>query len=140
MKLRLWLPTFALVAAVGVVATGCGSSATPSGASSQTTAPSPTLFGGAPAPAGGASAPGGGASLTIKSFSFSPNPLAAKVGDTVTVTNLDGTNHTVTAIDGSFDTGPFSGGSKTFRLTKAGTFNFHCNIHNFMTGVIQVSA
>ena len=139
MKLPVWLPTVALVAAVGIVATGCGSSGAPSGASSQTTAPSPTLFGGGPAPAG-VPAAHGAAAITIKSFSFSPNPLVAKVGDTVTVTNLDGTNHTVTAIDGSFDTGPFSAGSKTFRLTKAGTFNFHCNIHNFMTGVIQVSA
>jgi plastocyanin len=126
-----WARTSVLVAVIGVAAAGCGSSTNPGGTSPQTTAASATTAG---------SPAASGPTLTIKSFTFSPNPLKAKVGDTVTVTNLDGTNHTVTALDGSFDTGPFSSGSKTFQLTKAGTFNFHCNIHNFMTGVIQVSS
>ena len=140
MKLVRWVRAACLVAIVSVVIAGCGSSSsTQGGTTPQTSAAvSPTTA--TPASSGGSTPSTGGPALTIKSFSFSPNPLVAKVGDTVTVTNLDGTNHTVTALDGSFNVGPFSSGSRTFRLAKAGTFNFHCNIHNFMTGVIQVSA
>jgi plastocyanin len=83
--------------------------------------------------------PSGGGAIAIMNFMFTPNPLQAKVGDAITVTNKDGTNHTATADDRSFDTQPFSSGSKTIHLTKAGTVNFHCDIHNFMHGVIQVS-
>jgi plastocyanin len=77
--------------------------------------------------------------LSIKNFAFTPNPLAAKVGDVVTVTNGDATDHTVTADDKSFDTGPFQG-TKTITLAKAGTVAFHCAIHDYMKGVIQVGA
>lgn len=80
-----------------------------------------------------------GATITIKGFAFSPTPLKAKAGDTITVTNLDNTNHSVTADDNSFDTNPFSSGSKTFTVPTAGTFKFHCKIHSTMTGEIDVS-
>jgi plastocyanin len=79
-------------------------------------------------------------SITIKSFMFSPNPATAKVGDTITVKNDDGTDHTLTANDNSFDTMRFSSGSKTITVMKAGTVAIHCDVHNFMTGVIQVAA
>ena len=72
---------------------------------------------------------------------FHPNPLTARVGQTITVANGDTTAHTVTADDHSFDSGTIAAGSsQQVTLTKAGTFPFHCSIHNFMTGVIQVSA
>jgi plastocyanin len=77
--------------------------------------------------------------ITIHSFKFVPNPLTVKVGATVGVTNDDGTGHSLTADDGSFDTGVFSSGSKTIQLTRAGTFKFHCQVHNFMTGTINVT-
>jgi plastocyanin len=77
--------------------------------------------------------------ISIKGFKFVPDPSSAKVGDTITVTNEDGTDHSLTATDGTFDTGVFSSGSKTFTVTKAGTFAFHCKIHNFMTGTLTVS-
>jgi plastocyanin len=68
--------------------------------------------------------------LMIKDFAFSPNPYQAKVGDTVMIMNADDTDHTATAEDGSFDTGSFTG---------AGAIKYKCDIHNYMTGVIQVS-
>jgi plastocyanin len=80
-----------------------------------------------------------GPAITISAFHFSPDPLTAKVGDVVTVTNNDAINHTLTANDGSFDTGVFSSGSKAIHLIKAGIFAYHCNIHAFMTGTIRVS-
>jgi plastocyanin len=86
------------------------------------------------------SAPSSTASgITIKDFKFSPNPLTAKVGDKISVTNQDGTDHSATADDGSFDTDRFSSGTKTITVTKAGSIAFHCKVHSSMTGVIQVS-
>ena len=88
---------------------------------------------------------GGGAAgteITIKDFSFSPDPLQAKVGDTITVKNDDGTAHTLTADDDSVDTGVLDGGaSGSVKLTKAGTLAYHCEIHqSTMKGSIEVTA
>ena len=83
---------------------------------------------------------GAGAAIAIQNFSFSPAVLPAKVGDVVTVTNKDDTAHTFTADNNSFNTGPFSTGSRTVKLTAAGTIRYHCNIHSFMHGTIQVSS
>ena len=85
------------------------------------------------------SAPPPATGLTIKNFAFTPNPFSAKAGDVITITNADTTDHTVTADDRSFDTGSFQG-KKTITLGAAGTVAFHCNIHDYMKGVIQVSA
>ena len=114
-------------AALLVVAlAGCGSSSGSSGASSKPSSSAPS--GGSPA----------AAAITIKSFKFAPTPLKVKVGSTITVTNADGTDHTVTADDNSFDTGKFSDGSKTIKVDKAGSYSYHCNVHDYMKGVIQV--
>ena len=56
----------------------------------------------------------------------------------VTVTNDDGTMHTLTADDKSFDTGDLDGGaSATITIATAGTYEYHCDIHNYMTGTIE---
>jgi plastocyanin len=78
-------------------------------------------------------------SITIANFQFSPEPLVVKAGSSVKVTNDDGTAHTVTAADKSFDTGDLDGGATaTITLAKAGTYKYFCNIHNYMTGTIEV--
>jgi plastocyanin len=77
--------------------------------------------------------------ISIKDFKFSPTPLNAKVGDTITVTNEDDTDHELKADDGSFDAGRYAKGSGTITVTKAGTFAYHCDVHDYMTGVIQVA-
>jgi len=83
---------------------------------------------------------GAGTSITIKGFAFQPVELQAKTGDTITVTNSDGTDHSLTAVDGTFDTGRFSSGTKTIKVDKAGRFEFKCEVHSFMPhGFIQVS-
>jgi plastocyanin len=117
------------LAALALGLTGCGSS----GGDDATSASAPDTTAPA-APSGGST----GTSITIKDFMFSPNPLKAKAGDTITITNEDGTTHTVTANDKSFDSGRFSEGSKTITVGDAGTYAFHCDIHDFMKGVIQV--
>jgi plastocyanin len=91
---------------------------------------------------GGTSSGAEGTEITIKDFTYSPNPLEAKVGDTITVKNDDGSAHTLTADDDSVDTGNIAGGaSGTVEMEKAGTLAYHCNIHgNTMAGTIEVSA
>jgi plastocyanin len=72
---------------------------------------------------------------------FSPMSATVAPGATVTVTNKDSVTHTLTATNGKFDTGDIAGGqSKTFTApSKAGTYHYICNIHQYMMGTIVVS-
>jgi plastocyanin len=84
----------------------------------------------------------GSQTISIQNFKFNPDKLTVKVGDKVSVTNLDaGAPHSLTADDKSFDTGTFNKGDspKTIALKKAGSFPYHCTVHNFMKGTITVS-
>ncbi|HEV8360931.1 MAG TPA: CARDB domain-containing protein [Candidatus Thermoplasmatota archaeon] len=89
---------------------------------------------------GAASAPAIAAvHVHISGFAFSPKTPDVAVGDTVTWDNHDAATHTVTALDGSFNSGNLLTGatfSRTF--TSVGTFNYRCNIHTSMTGAIRV--
>ena len=125
------LAAFSLLT-VGLVA--CGSSTTTTTSTTAAGSTATTAAAGTTAPAAG------GTAMTISGFAFKPNPVSFKVGTTVTVTNQDSTDHSLTAVDGSFDTGVFSSGSKTITLSKVGTFAIHCRIHNFMTGTITVTS
>ena len=53
-------------------------------------------------PAASAAAP---TDASISNFSFSPDPVTVPVGGTVKWTNDDNATHTITADDGSFDSG-----------------------------------
>jgi amicyanin len=77
--------------------------------------------------------------VTIKDFEFTPATVTIKVGGTVTWTNNGPTTHSVTADDGSFDSGNLSQG-KTFSHTfqTAGTFSYHCSPHPFMKANVVV--
>ena len=82
---------------------------------------------------------GGAASLTIRNFAFTPSPLTVRAGS-VEVANADSTPHTVTADDKSFDTSQIgAGGKASIQLSKAGTYNFHCDIHQYMKGTVIVT-
>jgi plastocyanin len=93
--------------------------------------------------------PGAG---TLGDKGFSPNPINIKVGDTVTWTNSDNMEHTVTSGTGpsaqsngkQFDSG-LSGptaltAGKTFshQFTKAGEFPYFCQIHPTLVGKVVV--
>jgi plastocyanin len=123
----------ALVLTLGLGAAACSKSGTSTTAASGTSVTTAASVSTTPAP------PAAANTIKIKNFMFVPGKSTAKVGATITVTNMDGTDHSFTADDGSFDTGIFSSGSKTITVTKAGTFAVHCRIHNFMTGSITVS-
>ncbi len=78
--------------------------------------------------------------MVIKNFAFSPTPLHVKAGTALIVANDDGTAHTLTADDGRFDTGDLDGGKQTkITIDKPGKYSYHCDIHNYMTGVIEAS-
>jgi plastocyanin len=81
---------------------------------------------------------GSGTAVSIKNFRYSPNPIAVKAGSTLKVTNDDGTAHTLTADDKSFDTGSLDGGARgTVKIGAPGRYAYHCDIHNYMTGTIE---
>ena len=79
-------------------------------------------------------------SITISNFMFSPMHAAVAPGSTVSVTNKDSVAHTLTATAGQFDTGDIGPGeTKTFTApSKAGTYDYICNIHQYMMGTIVV--
>jgi plastocyanin len=59
---------------------------------------------------------------------------------TITWTNKDVGPHTATASDGSFDTGAINPGSTASAMVKGqGDIQYHCNIHPWMHGSLQVS-
>ena len=92
--------------------------------------------------AGGGATGGAGAGQTvvIKDFKFEPANLKVASGTKVTVKNEDGAAHTLTADDRSFDTGNIEGnGQKEITASKAGQVTYKCDIHQYMTGVIQVT-
>ena len=80
------------------------------------------------------------AKVEIKNFSFSPQTIKIKVGDKITWTNNDSVAHTVTSdSDNLLDSPTFSPGeSFSFVFTKAGSTNYHCNIHKTMKGTVVV--
>lgn len=88
----------------------------------------------------GASAEEGADVLTIEDFAYSPEPLVVDKGTVVRVVNKDDAAHTVTADDGSFDTGELGEGeSKELTVDGTGELSYHCEIHDYMQGVIRVS-
>lgn len=77
--------------------------------------------------------------IQITNFAFAPQELQISVGDSVRWTNLDGSPHTVTATDNSFDSGNLGSGQSFTRVfTTAGSFPYVCAYHSNMTGVIHV--
>jgi plastocyanin len=90
---------------------------------------------------------------TLANKAFAPNPLNAKVGDTVTWTNKDTIFHTVTSGTGPSDTthgkefdsglsGPtaLTTQGKTFshKFMTAGEFPYFCQLHPTMVGKVEV--
>ncbi|MEO8711833.1 MAG: cupredoxin family copper-binding protein [Parafilimonas sp.] len=74
-----------------------------------------------------------GNAVSIKNFAFSASTLTVSLGTTVKWTNNDATTHTVTADDGSFDSGNIApGGTFSHTFSAAGTTKYHCSIHTNM--------
>lgn len=75
----------------------------------------------------------------LTSTAYSPNPIAIKVGDSVTWRNDDNTAHTSSANNGAWDSGTINpGGSFRTTFNNAGTFAYRCMIHPNMVGTVTV--
>ena len=125
---RFRIPAFVatLGLAVALVGAACNSATTPV----------PSV--GGPAASGGTG--GSGSSVAVVDFAFNPTALSVKAGTTVTWTNTGSTTHTVTADDGSFDSGDLSAsGTFSQAFATAGTFTYHCKIHSSMKATITVT-
>jgi plastocyanin len=116
-----------LALALGLAA--CGGSSGGGSTSASTSAPASS----------GAS--GGGVTIKMQNIQFSPKDTTVKVGQKVTWTNDDNTDHNVTAESGAdFKSKDFGNGATfSFTADKAGTINYVCTIHPGMTGTLTVT-
>jgi plastocyanin len=116
-----------VLCAVGALAAaGCGGGGDDGGGGS-TSAPA-------------ASSSGGGVAIKMQNIAFDPKDVTVKVGQKITWTNDDSTDHNVTADSGAdFKSKDFGNGA-TFEFTpdKAGTIKYECTIHPGMIATITV--
>jgi plastocyanin len=81
-----------------------------------------------------------GQAAEIKQFAYQPNAIEVPVGTTVTWTNGDAIQHSVTAKDGSFDSGLFEqNGTFSQTFTAPGTYAYVCSRHGSMMGEVRVT-
>jgi plastocyanin len=124
---RILLPLCAALALALVVA-GCGGGDDNGG-------------GGSTATSSASSSSGGGVQIKMQNIQFSPKATTVKVGQKVTWTNDDSTDHNVTADSGAdFKSKDFGNGA-TFEFTadKAGTIKYECTIHPGMVATLTVT-
>jgi plastocyanin len=117
-----------LCAVVALAAAGCGGNDDDGGASSGSTS----------APAAASSV--GGVAIKMQNIAFDPKAVTVKIGQKITWTNDDTTDHNVTADSGAdFKSDDFGKGA-TFEFTpdKAGTIKYECTLHPGMTATITV--
>lgn len=79
--------------------------------------------------------------ISIENFAFSPATVTIKKGTTITWTNNDSADHTITKSDSK--NGPNSpplakGQTYSFTFKDAGIFSYVCSLHPNMTGTITV--
>lgn len=82
-----------------------------------------------------------GAAITIQNFTFTPNEIKVKAGQTVSFTNKDLAGHSLTSDDGkSFDTGVVGQNQDVVFSAPAvsGTYPFHCTPHPGIKGTLIV--
>jgi plastocyanin len=94
-----------------------------------------------PATTRGSAASGDAAGgVRIEGFAFAPATVDAKVGQQVTWRQRDaGVTHTVTAVDGEFDSGELAEGDEfSHRFQSAGSFAYRCAVHPDMRGTVEV--
>jgi plastocyanin len=123
---RILLPLLAALALALVVA-GCGGGDDDGGGSTATSSSSASS--------------GGGVQIKMQNIQFAPKATTVKVGQKVTWTNDDTTDHNVTADSGAdFKSKDFgSGGTFAFTADKAGTIKYECTIHPGMVGTLTVT-
>jgi plastocyanin len=87
----------------------------------------------------GATGPTDATAAEMRGMTFAPSRLEVTAGTTIRWTNNDQLVHTITADDGSWDSGPIEPGqtwSRTF--AQPGEYAVHCTPHPFMKAVVVV--
>jgi plastocyanin len=82
-----------------------------------------------------------GAGTNTSNLGFTPNNITVVFGvnNTVEWTNDDSQSHTVTANDGTFDSGNLApGATYTYTFPSPGVYTYHCFYHPWMTGTVTV--
>jgi plastocyanin len=75
----------------------------------------------------------------MQALRYTQATIEIAAGTTVEWKNDDQLQHSVTADDGSFDSGLIDGGQVwRYTFTRPGTYSFHCTPHPFMKGVVIV--
>lgn len=78
--------------------------------------------------------------VVIKSMKFTPADITIKAGDSITWVNEDRPRHSVTDLNGAFDTGLLANGeSAMLTFDSAGQFGYRCKPHGNMRGTITVT-
>ena len=78
----------------------------------------------------------GGASVSVLDNLFSPASLQLAAGDTLTWSQDGAEQHTITADDGSFDSGLINPGDVfAFTFDVSGTYPYYCQIHGAPGGI-----
>jgi plastocyanin len=91
--------------------------------------------------AGATGAAASSLAVTIKDDAYSPATLTVVAGQTVTFTNRDDDAHTVTSVNGTFDSkGLDTNGVWRHTFDKPGVYRYFCELHPFMKGTIVVKA
>jgi plastocyanin len=119
----------ALCAVVALTAAGCGGNDDDnSSATGSSSAAKPAASG------------GGDVAIQLKGFQFKPKDTTVKVGQKITWTNADTTDHNVTADSGAdFKSDDFGeGGTFEFTADKAGKIAYECTLHPGMKATITV--
>ena len=79
--------------------------------------------------------------VKIDNFTFSPQQITVKAGDTVTWVNHDDIPHTVTSKTMTFRSKAMDTDDKfSFTFATPGTYEYFCSLHPHMTGTIVVEA
>lgn len=128
MKVRPAVKFVSIIAAMAILGAGCYASKTTTTNNTNTSSGTNTSTSAGPR-------------VTMVNRSFSPSTLTVAKGTTVTWTNSDSLDHTVT---GDTSGGPTSGtlstgGTYSFTFNTAGTFTYHCAPHPDMTGTVTVT-
>ncbi|HEV8272334.1 MAG TPA: cupredoxin domain-containing protein [Chitinophagaceae bacterium] len=76
--------------------------------------------------------------ISIQNSAFTPAEVTVMVGGSILWINNDNTVHTVTADDGSFDSGDLQpSASVGFTFNTVGPHPYHCKYHREMTGIVK---
>lgn len=102
--------------------------------------PTPSSSASATSDLQGAEVLSGSVSISIVSFAFTPDVIRIAKGSTVTWTNNDSAQHSVVSADSATLSSKVLNKGESYEHTfnDIETVSYHCGVHPFMSGTIQV--